>query len=194
MEWLGKTLEFVSKYSWAVLIVTAFVLFVPEDAAKKIAILEIRNNHKGIWWIILVLSAAIWSGAAFKYFDSKFSVWIVARNKEKERIEQQERNATAIRNRLDSLDQNELLWIKYRLYHNTQTLSAQRADSVAQSLTYKGLLAEGSGHILDLPFHIRDDVWEFLKENKNVFLAEGDRENPRFEAILEEFRRGRHAF
>ena len=56
MDWLGKTLEFVSKYSWAVLVVSAFVLFVPEDAAKQIAIYEIRENHKGVWWIILPLT------------------------------------------------------------------------------------------------------------------------------------------
>jgi Super-infection exclusion protein B len=193
MEWLGKTLDFISKYSWAVMVVSAFVLFVPDDAAKQIAVLDIRDNYKGIWWIVLVLSAAIWSSAVFRYFDSKVSVWLQSRAKERERIEKQEKRKAAIRARLDSLDDKELLWIKYCLYHNTQTLSAQRGDRVAQSLTYKGILAEGSGHILDLPFHIPDDVWEYLKENQSLFLPESDRRNPKFEQILEQFRRGRHA-
>lgn len=194
MEWLGKTLDFISKYSWAVLVVSAFVLFVPDDAAKQIAILDIREAYKGIWWIILVLSAAIWSVAVFKYFDSRISGWLKSRGKEREKKEKLEKRKNAIRARLDSLDEKEQLWIKYCLYHNTQTLSAQRGDRVAQSLTYKGILSEGSGHILDLPFHIPDDIWEYLKENEYCFLPEGDRQNPRFEQILQQFRRGRHAF
>lgn len=179
MEWLGKTLDFISKYSWAALVASAFVLFMPDDTAKQIAIFDIRENYKGIWWIILVLSAAIWISAVFKYFESRVSAWLQSRGKEKEKREKQEKRKIAIRTRLDSLDENEKLWIKYCLYHNTQTLSAQRGDRVAQSLTYKGILAEGSGHILDLPFHIPDDIWEYLKENESVFLSEEERQNPR---------------
>ena len=194
MEWIGKTLDFIAKFSWAVMVVAAFVLFVPDDAAKQIAIFDIRESYKGIWWIVLILSCAIWSSSVFKYFDGKLSVWLASRSKEKEKEERAEQRKITIQNRLDSLDENEQLWIKYCLYHNTQTLSAQRADRVAQSLTYKGILAEGSGHLLDLPFHIPDDVWEFLKENEILFLPEGDRNNPRFEQILQRFRKGRHAF
>lgn len=194
MDWIGKTLDFIAKFSWAVMIVTAFVLFVPDDAAKQIAILEIREKYKGFCWILLVLSGAIWASTVFKYFDSKFSLWLTSREKEKEKKEKSEKRKTTIINRLNSLEEKEQLWIKYCLYYNTQTLSAQRADRVAQSLTYKGILSEGSGHLLDLPFHIPDDVWEILKENEHLFLPESDRNNPKFEEILKQFRKGRHAF
>jgi len=194
MEWLGKTLDFISKYSWAVFMASAFVLFVPDDAAKQIAIFDIREDYKGILWIIFVLSAAIWISAVFKYIDARVSAWLQSRGKDREKREKQEKRETAIRARLDSLDEKEQLWIKYCLYYNTQTLSAQRGDRVAQSLTYKGILAEGSGHILDLPFHIPDNVWEYLKENESFFLSEEDRRNPRFEVMLQQFRKGRHAF
>jgi hypothetical protein len=194
MDWLGKVLDFVATYSWAVLVVTAFVLFVPDDAAKQIGVLEIRESSKGVWWIVLVLSGAIWAGSIFRYFDKKLSTLLERQGKEKAKREKEEARKATTRSRLQSLDEREMLWIKYCLYHNTQSLSAQRGDRVAQSLTYKGILVEGSGHILDLPFHIPDDVWEYLKANEEQFLTQQERQRRGFVQELEQFREGRHAF
>jgi CBS domain containing-hemolysin-like protein len=112
MEWLGKTLDFISKFSWAVLVVTAFVLFVPDDVAKQIAIFDIRERYKGIGWIILVLSGAIWSSMLFKYILARLSGWLLNRSKESEKKKKQQEHKTAIRARLDSLDDEKQLWIK----------------------------------------------------------------------------------
>ncbi len=190
MEWIGKILDFIAKFSWAVMIVAAFVLFVPDDAAKQIAIFDIRESYKGVWWIVLVLSGAIWSSSAFKYFDSKFSLWLNARHKEKEKKERAEKRKMEIQNRLDSLDELEQLWIKYCLYNNTQTLSAHSIDGTAHSLTYKGILEQGSGSILDLPFYISDDVWKFLKENDSRYLPDDDRNNPNSKRKVQEYHNG----
>jgi hypothetical protein len=48
--------------------------------------------------------------------------------------------------------------------------------------------------MMDLPFHIPDDVWKYLKEYESVFLSEEDKQNPRLERLLHEFREGRHAY
>ena len=74
--------------------------------------------------------------------------------------------------RLRSLDLNEGMWIKYCLFHNVQTLSAERGNRTAQSLCHKGIIEEGSGHILDLPFHFPDPVWQHLLFRNEEFLPE----------------------
>ena len=40
MESLGKILEFVGKYSWAVFVMVAFVLLVPDDGAKQLGLYD----------------------------------------------------------------------------------------------------------------------------------------------------------
>ena len=194
MDWLGKTLDFIGRYAWAVMIAAAFVLFIPDDAAKQLGIFQIRQDYQGYWWIGLVLTAAIWVSVVFRSFDQRTSAWLAARGDERKRAELARGQTQQVISRLNSLGDKEVMWIKYCLFHNTQTLSAQRIDTVAQSLTYKGILQEGSGHMLDLPFHIRDDVWAYLKENEGRFLPNEDKQNPRFAELLDQFRKGRHAF
>ena len=193
MDWVGKVLDFVAKYFWALFVVAAFVLFVPDDAAQQIGLTELREKYKGLLWVGLVFSGALWAGAAFRWGDEKLSTWLKSRSAAKARAEQRRAKQELIKGRLQSLDKNERLWLKYCLYHNTQTLSAQRADRVAQSLSFKGILAEGSGHILDLPFHIVDDVWQYLKQNESQFLSPEEHAHPQFAQELERFKIGRHA-
>lgn len=194
MEWLSKLLDFVAKYFWALFVVAAFILVIPEDAAKQIGLAELRETHKGYLWVGLVFFGALWAGAIFKWADTKLSAWLKSRSDVKAREEKKKEHRELIEKRLQSLDEKELLWLQYCLFHNTQTLSAQRGDRVAQSLTYKGILVEGSGHILDLPFHIRDDVWRFLQDHHDEFLPQEASSDPRFTHVLEQFRKGRHAF
>ena len=194
MDFFGRILDFITKYSWAAFIVAGFVLFIPNDAAQQIGLTDIRNTYKGYWWIALVLAGSLWSTAVFKYFDKIIRAWIEAKRKGREVLENKRAKKEALETRLSSLGPDEKMWIKYCLYHNTQTLSAQRADTVAQSLTFKGILIEGSGHLLDLPFHIPDDVWRYLKENEEIFLSKQERRNPSFADELAKFRDARYAF
>lgn len=194
MEWVSKALDFVVNYSWAVFVVAVFVSFLPDGTAKQIGLLEIRESYKGFWWIVLVLSGAMWLGSAFRYVNKKFSIWRENLVKEKARRKEEEQRKTTIRNRLQSLDEEERMWIKYCLYHNTQSLSAVRVDRVAQSLKDKEILVEGSGSIMDLPFHIRDDVWEYLKANEDQFITQEEKQSTKFVQELEQFKRMRHPY
>lgn len=190
MEALSKILDFVGKYAWAVFVTTCFVLFVPDDAAKQIGLSELREQFKGALWILLVLTSVVSLGALLQYIDRRLlDGWLESRRKEKHRQKQQQEVMEALALRLNSLDLNEQMWIKYCLFHNTQTLSAERTNRTAQSLNHKGIVEEGPGHILDLPFHIPDQVWRYLLDHKDELLPGADQNDRRFPDALERFRK-----
>ena len=190
MEALSKILDFIGKYAWAVFVTTCFVLFVPDDAARQIGFSELREQFKGALWILLVLTAVVSLGALLQYIDRRvLDGWLDSRRKEKARQKQQQEVIEALSLRLSSLDLNERMWIKYCLFHNTQTLSAERTNRTAQSLNHKGIVEEGPGHILDLPFHIPDQVWRYLLAHKQELLPEVERKDRRFPDALERFRK-----
>ncbi len=193
MESLGKILEFVGKYSWAVFVMVAFVLFVPDDGAKQLGLYDVRTSYKGFWWLALVLTGALWIGALFSYLDKKLlDGWLERRRTEKDRDEERLKRIENIRLRLNSLDSREQLWIKYCLFHNVQTLSARLDDPTAQSLVNKQILSQGSGSMLNLPFHFPDDVWRLLTEERTSFLSEQEINDPRFQQVLDNFRQSLH--
>lgn len=98
-------------------------------------------------------------------------------------------NLVALAHTLGSLDPDELMWIRYCLHHNTQTLTAACSNRTAQSLYQKGVVEEGSGHVLDLPFPIPDAIWRYLLEHRTEFLPKSYIEDRRFIAKLENFRK-----
>jgi hypothetical protein len=93
---------------------------------------------------------------------------------------------------LNSLDGREQLWIKYCLRNNVQTLTARLDDPTAQSLVNKHILSQGSGSMLNLPFHIPDDVWRLLTEERPSFLTDEEISDPRFQRALDEFQSSLH--
>lgn len=212
MESLAKILEFLGKYAWAVCVTIAFVIFVPEDAARQLGIAELRAGFRGPLWILLVLTAVLSLGALFQYVDRRLiDGWLkhkrelqvkqeerrfdaeakaaARREEEREQQEAEQKRFESLVLRLSSLDLEERMWFKYCLFHNVQTLSAERGNRIAQSLCHKGLVAEGSGHVLNLPFHIPDRVWRHLVSNKDTFLLPSESSDPRFPSALENFRK-----
>ncbi len=189
-ETLNKVLEAVSKYAWAAFIMAAFVLFVPGDAAKQIGVDGIKIEYKGYFWLALVFTGTIAIGNVISYVNKKvvdewLSEMVAAKRQNKKRTE----NLRAIVLRLDSLDDREAFWIKYCLFYNVQTLAARVDNVTAQSLCYKRILVRGSGSVLNLPFHIPDDVWRHLQEHRSFFLNEEEIRDPNIEKYLEDFRR-----
>lgn len=98
-------------------------------------------------------------------------------------------NLGALAHTLGSLDPDELMWIRYCLHYNTQTLSAVCSNRTAQSLYRKGIVEEGSGHLLDFPFHIPDSIWRYLLEHRIEFLPASHLQDRRFIAKLDNFRK-----
>jgi len=189
-ETLSKVLESAAKYAWAVFVMAAFVLFVPDDAAKQLGIDGIKAEYKGYFWLTLVFTGTLTLGAVFSYVNKKvLDGWLEDRRSEKKRSAKRAERLNAIALRLNSLDDRELFWIKYCLFHNVQTLSAKMDDVTAQSLLNKSILSQGSGSMLNLPFHIPDEVWTYLQENHFLFLSEEEANDPRFEKHLENFRK-----
>jgi hypothetical protein len=77
MEPFTKILEFAAKYAWAVFVLAAFVLFMPDDAATQLGIEPIKTSYKGYFWLTLVFTGTLSLGAAFSYLDRKvFDGWL----------------------------------------------------------------------------------------------------------------------
>jgi hypothetical protein len=179
IESLAKILDSLAKYSWGMIVVCSFILFVPDEQARKIGIIDIRETYKGYLWVGLVFAAAIWISS----ISSKINRWIVNKYDKRKRRE-------VIIKRLYALNLEEKMWIAYCLHHNVQTLHATQVNSTANSLMNKGIVAGGSGSILSLPFTIVDYVWLYLTEHRDVFLPQGIADNQEFLAEIEEFGRG----
>lgn len=189
-EALTKVLETAAKYAWAIFVMAAFVLFVPDDAAKQLGIDAIKGQYKGYFWLTLVFTGTLTLGAVFSYLDKRvLDGWLEERRAEKKRSAKRAERQNAIVLRLNSLNEQERLWIKYCLFNNVQTLSAKMDDVTAQSLLNKGILSQGSGSMLNLPFHISDEVWAYLQDNHLLFLSKEEIDDPRFEKHLESFRK-----
>jgi hypothetical protein len=184
MESALKVLEFAAKYSWAVAVVCAFLLFVPEKAAGQIGILKLRQDYGGYLWIGLVFCAALWIAALARYIEDQIlGGWLqtrrAARKAKEDAAAQDAKEARRVEAfnrvlalRLDALAPMERLWLQYCVFHNRQTLTAVGTDPTAQSLAHKELLEQGAGHIMDLPFHIPDEVWRYLCDHRRDLITE----------------------
>ncbi len=192
MEALSKILDFVGKYAWVGFFTAGFVLFTPDNAARQIGILDLRNTYKGICWIVLVLTFALWMVAAFRYISRRiFDEWLTRRRQARELEEARRKIRESLALRLRSLDPREQMWIKCCLFYNVQTLSAAATDPTASSLHDKGIVEKGTGHaergtghILNLAFHLPDQVWQYLLEHKEEFLPVHQRTKAFHEELL----------
>ena len=179
IESITKILDSLAKYSWGVIVVCLFILFVPDEQARKIGLIDIRETYKGYLWACLVFAAVIWVSS----ISSKLSKWIVNKYDKRKRRE-------VIIKRLYALNLEEKMWIAYCVHHNVQTLHATQINSTANSLMNKGIVAGGSGSIMSLPFTIVDYVWLYITQHRDVFLPPELANNPAFFEEIEDFNRG----
>jgi hypothetical protein len=177
IEWIARLLEAIAKYSWGVVAVCLFVLFLQHKQAEEIGILKLRADFLPYWWIVLLFSGTICAGNIF----AKTTRWIGQRKNRR-------RDREMILHRLGSLDQGERAWIVCCLVKQVQTLYAIRTNPTANSLLNKGIVTVGSGSVLGLPFHIRDFVWEYVNSHRGEFVpAEFENYPQKVSEVLEEF-------
>ena len=179
IEALPRILEAAAKYAWGILLMCLFVIILPLDWANTIGLEKIKHDYLGFWWLGLIFSIGICGSSVFPRFLS----WL-SDNRQKAA------SKNTIVKRLRSLTPSERKWIAYCLLHNIQTLSATQIDETANSLLTKGIVSQGSGNILNLPYHIRDFVWNFLQKHKDDFLPSDLRKDQEKVRILDEFVRG----
>lgn len=159
IEALSKILDAIAKYAWGVLVVCLLVVLLPDKATEAMGLNSLKGDYLGYWWIGLIFSGAIWLGSIFSHSIS----WLA-------KAKSHYNSKTTIIKRLYSLDNDEQCWIAYCLLHDTQTLSANQTNQTANSLENKGIVTQGSGSILCLPYHMRDFIWEYLRKHKEDFL------------------------
>jgi hypothetical protein len=190
MEHLSKILEFAGKFSWAVMLAIAFVLFTPDSVAREIGIADIRAAYKGILWIALVLSAGLWSIALFGFVDRHFiGEWLTSRRRRRENEEAQEKFRETVLPRLRALNDDEMMWVQSALFENTQTLKGRVDNVTGQSLRSKKLVFLGDGNVFSIPYTFTDDVWRILQEHRDEFLPPEVEQDQSFPAAVETFKR-----
>jgi hypothetical protein len=160
------------------MVLSALVVMLPDSAISKMGLLEIRDNYLGGWWLLLIFSTAIWIVLPL----SKIKDWWGKRCMIKARFDK-------LQSRMQNLDGPEREWLRYCLYFNVQTATALRTNPVPQSLVNKGILIEGSGQILNLPFHINDDAWLVTQANMFEFISAEEMESDATADELNQFMR-----
>lgn len=175
-EIVAKFLDTIAKYAWAVTAVCALVLFLPNKSIDAMGLTVIRQEYLGFWWIGFIFSSVI----AFSSTVNRLSKWLW-------QLYMANKRRRKILGRIVSLNQWERKWIAYCLLYNTQTLTAQLNDPIANSLLSKGLIERGSGSVLNLPYHMRDFVWQYVQQHRNSFLTGEQATDPQTIQALEEF-------
>lgn len=179
----------VGKFSAGVALFSAVLLALPESTATEMSLSEFRAANKTQLWLALLLSASMFASYVGKLvwsFAMEICKGILKENRQ-ERAKQD--FVQLISKRLKSLDQREMLWLQYCLYNNYQTIACAYTDRTANSLQGKGILVRGSGSALNLPYTIRDEVWDYLTENRDILIPKMDRhELSTFEHALTQFK------
>ncbi|OEU65089.1 MAG: hypothetical protein BA863_03020 [Desulfovibrio sp. S3730MH75] len=175
-----RILEFAAKYAWASFVLSLLVIVLPNSAITKMGLNEIRSQHLGIWWIVLIFSASLWIAS----FSQKIVKNIIQILKDYRKAAFWHKHLAEF---IESLSTPEKNWIRYCLYFNAQTVPCYRHNPVAQSLVNKDILVEGSGHVMSLPFHIKSKVWDILKRRIHYFISEEELADQRVGKQLEDF-------
>lgn len=186
-EIAAKSLELAAKFSWAVAVAISFVLFMPEEHADKMKITEIRENYLGYLWIGLVLTTLISLGAIFSSIRSVFKEMYEERKAKKAHALGKAERQRQLASRLNALSDDEHRWIAYCLFNRVQTLYTTQINKTANSLRGKGIVVQGGGSILELPFHIQDDAWEYLNTHIVDFVPADALTNIDFQNAINHF-------
>lgn len=189
IEAISKILDALAKYSWGIVAACLFVLFFPEEQARKIGILEIRNVYQGYWWICLVFSSAILIGTLYSKLSNTITTIYRNSKENREKLAKIEEKKEIIIHRLHSLNESEQKWIAYCLMNNVQTLHATQINPTANSLTHKGIVSYGSGNIMSLAFTFVDFVWEYLQVHRDDFLPHNVENDTHALNVLQQFKK-----
>ncbi len=186
---LAKVLRWVGKYAWIVALIAGFALFLPDDAARRIPLYALAHAYPEVLWAVLAVSAALSAAALLMFVYGKITGWLRDKRAAGKRKELEKQTLGALALKLESLSQDEKMWIKYCLFHDTQRFFAPGGTPVSDALRGKGLVEEGTGHLLNMPFVIPDQIWRYLIEHRDEFLDKNEIDDTRFAATLEKFRK-----
>ncbi len=168
MEILTKIFEVVTnKISLPVAILVAILLFNPLNIIYKFELEDFVSSNKSILWIIFLFAIILYlyekSIKLLKLIHEKISKKYLA-----------SKSLKIITKNLDGLSDLEKAWIYYCLRENIRTIIATSINSIAVSLEGKGIISRpyGQYNILNTPFTIGNNVWKYLKKNKDIYCSD----------------------
>jgi hypothetical protein len=183
-------LNFLAKFAWPTFAVCSFVLFAPLDFLTQAGMIEVRNHNRPLLWIALIFTGTICLTAiaksVWKGLIVRGAIWL-ADNRQKSKASAD--RTQAIERILSSLNDAESMWISCCVYFGEQTLVTQLDNPTAQSLVAKGILQQGGGSVLRLPFHLRSDVWDMLEATRDTWFHPDEATDPELKQRLLAFKR-----
>jgi hypothetical protein len=190
LESVAKILEFCATHAYAVFIMLGFALFIPDGIAGQIGIEIMRAEYRGYFGLGFLLTGIISIASFVKYIDrTVISGWRLKRREDRDQLAKYTKRQVQIETELDALNDLESLWMGYCVYHQVKTVSAIQTNVTANSLRNKKIVLQGSGSMLDLPFHLQDDVWLYLKANWQKFMPDNAKHDRVFLDALGMFER-----
>ena len=173
----------VGKFSAAFLLFSGVVLFLPDDLAASMDVLEFRKQNLTVLWLFFILSASMFICYAFKFVWHVVSPVVIGKINSY-RIQR------VLLERLESLSERERLWITCCLFYNRQSMNAPITAQPPSALRSKGLLILGEGNVLDANFTIPDRLWKHLKKVRDQYVPTGmdKRQAAEFERTLQRYR------
>lgn len=169
-------LEFFAKYALAGAVLAGAILLLPDDAIKTMGLTAIRDDNRGIWWMVLIFCLVLAlqgpANVGWRSVSSGFMARKNARESKKIDEEKAKKRRQTIEAKLSSLSDGENYVVIYCLMKNQQSFTTHAAFPPTNALVSKGLMETGQGTLLDLTYHFYDDVWGILKANSAAYLAD----------------------
>lgn len=199
-EGWAQAFAFIERNAWVLAIVSALVLFAPDDIASKLKIDGLRASWEGVLWIVLVITALMTVGAIVR---SIVRPWLSDRRQRKERevaaVETQRAAEKTQKNfestldlRLRSLNEKEYEILLYCVVRRVQSFNGSVDQTTIASLCSKSLVEQGGGTVFSCSFHVPDPVWTYLLANQAKYLRDADLSDPNLATRLEETKKSFH--
>ncbi|HHT9911387.1 TPA: super-infection exclusion protein B [Legionella pneumophila] len=140
---------------FAIFLFCLILVLLPNVILESLGLLYIVNLYRGFLSLIVIFTLI---------------VLLIEQYPKASNYLKEKRKFKNILKRLDYLSVEEKNIIKYCLKNNQQTIVKPTTDPAINSLCDKGLLLEAEqGHIMAYSFTIPDDIWEYLRKNKELF-------------------------
>jgi len=154
-----------------VALTTTVILLLPDGVAKGLGLYDIRNSHKWVFSIIMILSWGMCISYVCFFVGRVIKENLKAKKDEKERLLNQEQIEEVVRNNLQRLNPDEKACLLLYVNGNVNTVRFEIGNSTVEGLAGKGILNRHSGHFDVMegrPYSIRQGLIEYLQVNAGL--------------------------
>lgn len=175
MNWLEtclKGIQLKGRYLFGLFLFGAIVLLVPTSLSQRLHLEQVRDV------------AGVWIGLAtvgtFLFWLVAVGPWVCGKYRSYRREQ-------AVLRNIETLNDNELFFIRYCLYKMHRTVYLPVGNAAAESLCHKGLMEKASmGDTTAFPFTVPQRIWKRLLLQKSQLLPKSALKDPELTGAFDE--------